>query len=159
MCVQHCALAPDVLSLPCYCTGCKLKVKVLVAQSCPTLCDPMDCTLPASSVHGILQARIPEWVAIPSSRDLPNPGTELRPPVLAYRFFTTCATREAMAASRGTAFPRFYLQRPSLDPTSGRCAHDPWQANPRRSRHPPGVAVSMGTGAGTEQTWGSVSSS
>ena len=123
------------------------------------LCDPMDGGLPASSVHGILQARIPEWVAIPSSRDLPNPGTELRPPVLAYRFFTTCATREAMAASRGTAFPRFYLQRPSLDPTSGRCAHDPWQANPRRSRHPPGVAVSMGTGAGTEQTWGSVSSS
>ena len=35
-----------------------------VAQSCPTLCDPMDCSLPESSVHGILQARIQEWVAI-----------------------------------------------------------------------------------------------
>ena len=35
-----------------------------VAQSCPTLCDPMDCNLPGSSVHGILQARILEWVAI-----------------------------------------------------------------------------------------------
>ena len=36
----------------------------LVAQSCPTLCDPMDCSPPGSSVHGILQARILEWVAI-----------------------------------------------------------------------------------------------
>ena len=34
------------------------------AQSCPALCDPMDCSLPGSSVHGILQARILEWVAI-----------------------------------------------------------------------------------------------
>ena len=40
---------------------------VLVAQSCPTLCDPMDCSAPGSSVHGILQARILEWVAMPSS--------------------------------------------------------------------------------------------
>ena len=39
-----------------------------VAQSCPTLCDPMDCSLPGSSVHGILQARILEWVAISFSR-------------------------------------------------------------------------------------------
>ena len=39
-------------------------VYVLVTQSCPTLCDPMDCSLPGSSVHGILQTRILEWVAI-----------------------------------------------------------------------------------------------
>ena len=39
-----------------------------VAQSCPTLCDPMDCSLPGSSVHGILQARILEWIAISFSR-------------------------------------------------------------------------------------------
>ena len=37
---------------------------MLVVQSCPTLCDPMDCSPPGSSVHGILQAKIPEWVAI-----------------------------------------------------------------------------------------------
>ena len=43
-------------------------VCVLVAPSCSTLCDPMDCTLPGSSVHGILQARILKWVAMPSSR-------------------------------------------------------------------------------------------
>ena len=39
-------------------------LKVSVAQSCPTVCDPMDCSLPGSSVHGIFQARILEWVAI-----------------------------------------------------------------------------------------------
>ena len=41
-------------------------VKVLVPQSCLTLCDPMDCSLPGSSVHGILQARILEWVSMSS---------------------------------------------------------------------------------------------
>ena len=39
-----------------------------VTQSCPILCDPMDCRLPGSSVHGIFQARILEWVAISYSR-------------------------------------------------------------------------------------------
>ena len=43
-------------------------VKVLVAQSCPTFCDPMDCSPPLSPVHGVLQARILEWVAIPFFR-------------------------------------------------------------------------------------------
>jgi len=40
----------------------------LVAQSCPTLCDPMDCSMPGFPVHAILQARILEWVAISSSK-------------------------------------------------------------------------------------------
>ena len=43
-------------------------------QSCPTLWDPIDCSLPGSSVHGILQGRTLEWVAIPSPGDLPDPG-------------------------------------------------------------------------------------
>ena len=47
----------------------KLKSESEVAQSCPTLCDPMDCSPPGSSVHGILQARILEWVAISFSRE------------------------------------------------------------------------------------------
>ena len=42
-------------------------------QSCPTLCNPMDCSPPGSSVHGILQARILEWVAMPSSRGSSQP--------------------------------------------------------------------------------------
>ena len=45
-----------------------LVVLVLVAQLCPTLCNPMDFGLPGSSVHGILQARILEWIAIPFSK-------------------------------------------------------------------------------------------
>ena len=64
-------------------------------QTCPTLCDAMDCSQPGSSVRGILQARILEWVATPSSRGIPDPGielTSLRSPALAGRFFTTIAT-------------------------------------------------------------------
>ena len=54
------------------------EVKVYVAQSCPTLGDPMDC------IHGILQARILEWVAFPLPGDLPNPGIEpMSPPLQA----------------------------------------------------------------------------
>ena len=49
----------------------------------------MDCSLPGSSVHGILQARILEWVAISFSRDLPDPGIEPASPALAGGFFTT----------------------------------------------------------------------
>ena len=61
----------------------------------PCLCDPMDCSPPGSSDHGILQARLLEWIAIPFSRDLPNPEMEpmsLMSPALAGRFFTTSAT-------------------------------------------------------------------
>ena len=54
-----------------------LKVKVKVAQLCPTLCDPIDYTVP-----GILHARMLEWVAFPFSRDLPNPGIKPRSPAL-----------------------------------------------------------------------------
>ena len=62
-----------------------------VTQSCPTLCDPMDYSPPDSPVHGIFQARIPKWVAISYSKDLPNPGIEpmsLVSPAMAVRFFT-----------------------------------------------------------------------
>ena len=71
-----------------YCMGCE-KVKVLVTQSCHTLCDPLVCSPPGSSVYGILQARILEWIAIPSPEDLPNPGIELMSPALVGKFFTT----------------------------------------------------------------------
>ena len=45
-----------------------LELLLLVAQSCPTLCDPVVCSLPGSSVHGIFRSRILEWVAMPFSR-------------------------------------------------------------------------------------------
>ena len=65
-------------------------------QLCLTLCDPMDCSPPGFYVHGILQARVLEWVAMPSSRgNLPDPGIKprsLTSTALAGRFFTTSAT-------------------------------------------------------------------
>ena len=51
-------------------------------QLCLTLCDPIDYSLPSSSAHGILQARVQEWVAMPSSGDLTNPGIKPRSPTL-----------------------------------------------------------------------------
>ena len=60
---------------------------VLVVQLCRTLCRSMDYSPPGSSVHGILQARILEWVPFPSPGDLPDPGIELKSPALAGGFF------------------------------------------------------------------------
>ena len=67
-------------------------------QSCPTLCDAMDCSPQGSSVHGILWARILEWVAMPSSRGSSlsrDQTSSLMFPELAGGFFTTSATWEA----------------------------------------------------------------
>ena len=64
-------------------------------QSCLTLYDPVDCRPQGPSAHGILQARILEWVAKPPPGDLPNPGTKptfLMSPALTGGFFTTSAT-------------------------------------------------------------------
>ena len=55
---------------------------VLVTQSCLTLCDSMHCSPPGCSVHGVSQARVLEWVAFPSSGDLPNTGIKLGSPEL-----------------------------------------------------------------------------
>ena len=54
----------------------------LVAQLCPPLCDPMNCSSPGFSVHGFLQARILEWSPFPSPGDLPDPGMKPRSPTL-----------------------------------------------------------------------------
>ena len=64
-------------------------------QSCPTLLDSMDCSPPGSSVHGILQARILEWVALPFSRGSSWPNDSTQVSCTAGRFFTFLATREA----------------------------------------------------------------
>ena len=61
-----------------------------VTQLCPTLCEPMDCT-----VHGILQARILEWVAIPFFRGSSQPRDWTQVPHIAGEFFASSATREA----------------------------------------------------------------
>ena len=72
-----------------------LSQKVLVSQWCLTLCNPMDCSLPGSSVHGILQARILEWVAILFSKGSSWPRDQILLSCIAGRFFTVWATREA----------------------------------------------------------------
>ena len=66
-----------------------------VAQSCLILCYPMDCSPPGSSVHGILQARVLEWVAISFSRGSSRPRDWTHVSSIADRCFTIWATREA----------------------------------------------------------------
>ena len=66
-----------------------------VAQSCPTLCDPVDCSPPGSSIHGILQARILEWVAISFSRGSSWPRDQTQVSCIAGKRFNLWATREA----------------------------------------------------------------
>ena len=58
-------------------------------QSCPTLFDPLDCSPPGSSVHGILQARILEWVAMPSSKGSSQPRDRTHGPCIAAGIFAT----------------------------------------------------------------------
>ena len=67
----------------------------LVTQSCLTLCDPMDCSPPGSSVHGILQARILEWVAISFSRGSSQLSDQTQVSHIAGGFFTSWAIKEA----------------------------------------------------------------
>ena len=63
-------------------------MKVLVGQLCLTLCDPMDYSPPGSSFHGILQARILEWVAIPFSRGSSQPSIQTWVSCIVGKFFT-----------------------------------------------------------------------
>ena len=71
------------------------QVKVKAAQSCPTRCDPME----NYTVHGILQARILEWVAFPFSRGSSQPRDQTQVSCIAGGFFISWATREAQLGS------------------------------------------------------------
>ena len=87
--------APEPCLVPSQCS----RVKVLVAQSHPTLCDPVFCSLPGSSVHGISQARKLEWIAMPSSKGSSQPRNWTRVLCIAGRFFIVRATRGASISS------------------------------------------------------------
>ena len=94
------------MSLLCVCLfGCVCVCVCVCAkllQVCPTLCNPVDLSPPASSVRGILQARIREWVAVPSSKGSSHRGikpTSLMSPAMAGRLFITRATWEAQVMS------------------------------------------------------------
>ena len=80
-----------------YCIVC-VCVCVLVTQSHPALCDPRT-SLPGSSVHGIFQARILEWVAIPFSRGSSQPRDRIRVSCIVGRSFAVWATREAQSTT------------------------------------------------------------
>ena len=75
------------------------KWKCLVTQLCPTLCNSMDYSPPDSSVHGILQAGILDWVAIPFSRGSSWPGDWTQDSCITGRLFAVCATRNAPNAT------------------------------------------------------------
>ena len=104
----------------------------LVTNPCPTHYDPMDCSPPGSSVHGILQARILEWAAISFSRGFPDLGIEPMCPALAGGFFT-------MEPS-GKPFSGFYIITLISILTSGR-------------QHTPGVAEDRGAGPAVFAGW------
>ena len=72
-------------------------VCVKFLQSCPTLCNPMDCSPSGSSLHGILQARTLEWVAMPSSRGSSQPRDRMSP-AMAGRFFISRVTWEVISS-------------------------------------------------------------
>ena len=71
-----------------------LLVKLVVAQSCSALWEPMDCSPPGSSVHGIFQAKILEWVAISFSRGSSRPRDQTQVSYIAGRSFTIWATKK-----------------------------------------------------------------
>ena len=75
-----------------------------VAQSCPTLYYPMDCSLPGSSVHGIFQAIVLEWIAISFSRGSSQPRDQTQVSNIVDRCFTVWATREVQKLPRDSSF-------------------------------------------------------
>ena len=93
-------------------------------QMYPTLCDPKDCSFPGSSVHGILQARILEWGAIPFSRGPSQPRDQTQVSHIAGRFFTVWAMREALSSHN----PHQYMRKVIAGKQEFKGARMPWRA-------------------------------
>ena len=93
-----------------------VQMVVLVTQLCPTLCDPIYFSLSVSSVHGIIQARILEWVAIPFSRGCSWYRDWARVSCIAGRFFTVWATHQSICTNRlfSTQWLNWGLMSPAL---------------------------------------------
>ena len=96
---------------------------VLVTQLCPTFCNLMDCNPPGSSVHGILQARILEWVAMPSSRRSSQLRDWTQVSWIARGFFTIWTTRDAILVEEGNAGVKDGILLRNL--------REPWEDQPR----------------------------
>ena len=99
--------------------------EVLVAQSCLTLCHPMDQGSPGFSVHGIFQARILEWVAISFSRGSSRPGDWTWVSCIAGRFFTVWTTKVALKKYWRTWKPTVTFER-RIGHTIGQCKLSHW---------------------------------
>ena len=87
--IQHllCTDWASAFGTACLMSQAQLQLQIMmlsIAQSCLTLCAPMDCSLWGSSVHGIFQARILEWASISSSTGYHNPGIKPMPPAFLY---------------------------------------------------------------------------
>ena len=95
--IEPASLMASALACGLFTTSTTWRSEVKWSQSCPTLCDPVDCSLPDSSVHGILQAKILEWVAISFSRGSSQPRDWTWVSCIAGRRFTLWATRELPA--------------------------------------------------------------
>ena len=90
-------------------------MKVLVTQWCLTVCDPMDCSLPGSSVHGISQARILEWVVISFSRGTSRPRDQTQVSCIAGRFFNVWAMSVLFVHSIGCiTISVLWIRKPKL---------------------------------------------
>ena len=87
----------------------------MFAQSCQTLCDPIDCSAPGSFPLGVVQARILESFLFPTQRIFPDPGIKPASPALAGRFFTTVPPIPSMGPSMEM---RWALQKPCIFPSS-----------------------------------------
>ena len=97
-----------------------------VAQSCPTLCDPIDCSIPGSSVHGIFQAVVLEWIAISFSSGSSQPRAQTQVSCIVDRRFTIWATKEVYIKSHQAGTHSFREQEPPVYPFA-------WQSNTRNS--------------------------
>ena len=82
-----------------------------VAQSCLTLCDPMDCSLPGSSVHGIFQAIVLEWIAVSFSKGSSQPRDQTLVSRIVDRRFAIWATREVLSLVWDHSFPFYELKQ------------------------------------------------
>ena len=99
-----------------------ITLSVKVAKLCPTLCNPMDYT-----VHGILQARVLEWVAFPFSGGSSQPRNQTQVSLTAGRFFTNCTVR-------GAAITSHYSITSKQDRSSSQNFQESWEANTRTGR-------------------------
>ena len=132
-----------------------------VTQLCPTLCNSMDCSLSGSSIHGIFQARVLEWIAISFSRGSSWPRNRTQVSHIADSYLTAWASREAVTSKTKSILrqesPVFAESPPSIS------GHPEWQAGYRpkavHGRLPPPQApgLSWGVWACPVHPWGCLS--